>query len=203
MVSLWLTALTVLTMTRQVRADVPVRRDIIAHPGPRHFSVCHDNGCRTLDTLSLNAAQWAAMAGHLASPGSERQAISRTIGLFERLVGPMTGTGGDLPGTFSGIGRPGQMDCIDESSNTTTYLQILQQAGLLRWHTVSSRATRGWFLWGWPHTTAVIRDTTSGRRYAVDSWFGPNGAPAYIVPLGRWQAGWRPPAPVGRPAGTP
>ncbi len=63
------------------------------------------------------------------------------------------------------------MNCIDESTNTTTYLRLFVQGGLMRWHTVEDRATRGWFLFGLPHTTAVMRERASKLRYAVDSWF--------------------------------
>ena len=49
-----------------------------------------------------------------------------------------------------------QMDCIDESTNSTTYLRILAGAGLLRWHRVEARVTRGFFIFGWPHTTRDI-----------------------------------------------
>ncbi len=52
------------------------------------------------------------------------------------------------------------MDCIDESINTTLYLTMFQKFGLLREHQVEDRATRGWFIGGWPHTTAVISEIT-------------------------------------------
>jgi hypothetical protein len=84
------------------------------------------------------------------------------------------------------------MDCIDESTNTTTYLKIFQRADLLRWNEVVEPATRGWFLFGWPHTTAVIRDKTTNDLYAVDSWFLDNGLPATVVPLAIWKEGFRP-----------
>jgi hypothetical protein len=84
------------------------------------------------------------------------------------------------------------MDCIDESINTTTYLRMLEREQLLRWHTVEDRATRGWFIRGWPHTTAVIRDRKTGELYAVDSWFEDNGEPPHIVPLDKWKGGWDP-----------
>jgi hypothetical protein len=43
-----------------------------------------------------------------------------------------------------------------------------------------------------PHTTAVIEETASGDRYAVDSWFLDNGQPPYIARLEVWKAGGAP-----------
>jgi hypothetical protein len=79
------------------------------------------------------------------------------------------------------------MDCVDESTNTTTYLTMLLKDGLLKWHNVEDRATRGFFIFGWPHTTAVIRDTVTGQLYVVDSWFLDNGQPPYIQKLEDWR----------------
>ncbi len=45
---------------------------------------------------------------------------------------------------------------------------------------------------GWPHTTAVIHESASGQRYAVDSCFYDNGFPATIVPFEVWKAGYIP-----------
>ena len=93
---------------------------------------------------------------------------------------------------MAGFGRSGQLDCIDESTNTTTYLRLLDQAGLLRHHRVVERATRFGLFVGMPHSTAVIEELDSGNRFAVDSWFHDNGQPPHIVRLEDWRAGLDP-----------
>ncbi len=125
-----------------------------------------------------------------AGAAGERERIRLAVALLERLVGRHTGTDADLGENFAGLGRPGQMDCIDESTNTTVYLRMLEKEGLLRWHTLVYRSTR--FTGLQPHSTAVIEERGSGRRYAVDSWFLDNGEPPFIVPLAQWRSGWRP-----------
>ena len=125
----------------------------------------------------------------------ERERIAQAIALMEAMVGPLTGTEHDKGRNFQGVGIEGQMDCIDESTNTTTYLTMLFKDGLLKWHSVEDRATRGFFIFGWPHTTAVIREAGSGALFAVDSWFLDNGAEPFIVPLEMWTQGWEPPEP--------
>lgn len=178
------------------RADVFVRKDIITDPDPARFSVCYDNGCASLAWLQLSEEQWqrvrAVFAPPAATSAEEREQIKSAIALIETIVGEMTGTARDKGGTFPGFGQPGQMDCIDESINTTLYLTMLQKYGLLRWHNVADRATR-WSLFSWPHTTAVIEDRASRREWAVDSWFLDNGEPPFVLPLEIWRDGWKPP----------
>jgi len=179
------------------RADVPVREDIIVSPAPQKFTVCFNGTCKDLAFVSLSTAQWRRVTAIFTppadSPAMERQRIAQAVALMEILVGETTRTHRDRPRNGSDPQGANQMDCIDESTNTTTYLKLLARDGLLHWYTVEDRATRGWFLFGWPHTTAVIRERPSGKDYVVDSWFLENGRPPFIVPLTRWRNGWQPP----------
>lgn len=127
------------------------------------------------------------------NPAEERAAIAQAIAQLERHVGAATGTDRDLGGTFPGAFQNGQMDCIDEATNTTRYLQLFAQQKWLRWHDHLEPVTRlpipkGW----WPHSTAVIRERGSGKTFAVDSWFDANGQPPHIVDLPTWRHGWKP-----------
>lgn len=178
-------------------ADVFVREDVIVDPAPAMFPVCHGFTCTLVTQVSLSSAQWfetsAPFEQAAADPAAERRQIAEAISRFEKVAGAMTGTAGDMAENQKGANWQGPMDCIDESTNTTTYLRILNRAGLLRRHRVEDRVTRGLFLFGMPHTTAVVKESTSGRRWAVDSWFYANGVPPVIVPLEVWrQARWRP-----------
>lgn len=177
-------------------ADVFVRDDIITDPTPGNFSVCYDHHCASLDNLSLAPPEWKSVsrlfARQSANPAIERKQIAQAIARLEKIAGRHNGAANDKGGDLKGLGQPGQMDCIDESINTTTYLRMLKNKGLMRWHTVEDRATRGWFIQGWPHTTAVMRDKRSGQLYAVDSWFLDNGKLPFIVPLEKWKDGWDP-----------
>lgn len=170
--------------------------DMIQNPKPFAFSVCHGHTCARLDTVSLDHEKWQRVRNIFsipaADPESERRYIAEAVALLETLVGPLTGTAGEKGKNLDGAGQDGQMDCIDESLNTTTYLKMLHAEGLLRWHKVESRSTRGWFIFGWPHSTAVIREAQSDRAFAVDSWFEDNGVPPHIMPLDVWKSGWRP-----------
>ena len=168
----------------------------VSNRRPEVFSICYGHGCRETVQLSLTAREWAEVKKQLSPPAdnalNERRRIRRAIALLEVIVGRHTGTSSDIGGTFAGTGSLGQMDCVDEATNTTAYLQRMATAGLLRWHTVDEPAHRGFFILGWPQTSAVIRETETGKRFTVDSWFHANGYPPEIVPLNRWRAGWKP-----------
>ena len=175
--------------------------EFVAHPEPSRFSICYGNTCAKRATVSLSSEEWRqvrllfAPAAPVAA--QERAAIAHAVALLEQIVGTKTGTHQDLPMDVPGFGKPGQLDCIDEATNTTVYLTLLYNDALLRWHTVGGRATRGPFtglVTSWPHSTSVVRDISSGEQYAVDSWFLANGEPPYIVPMSVWWSGWRPDA---------
>lgn len=174
-------------------ADYPERDEVIQQPLPARFSVCFDHSCTTVVTASLNDAEWrratAPFNGSLTSAEQERAVIARSIAIFEEIIGGHFGTSADRGRNLAGMFRQGQLDCIDEATNTTTYLRMLEQAGLLGFHRVEDTSTRFGLFAGMPHTTAVIRATASGRRFAVDSWFFDNGQPPYIVMLRDWKAG--------------
>ncbi|MBI3570493.1 MAG: hypothetical protein HY082_05255 [Gammaproteobacteria bacterium] len=179
-------------------AGAPIQAVTEPVPTPQHIPVCSGYGCRIIDIVSLSDVEWRAVRAlfnpRAPSAADERQKIARAIALIERFVGPKTDTAHDKGGTFPGLFEDGQMDCIDESTNTTFYLRLLVADGLIRWHNVGPDATRGYFLFGWPHTTATVREKSSGDEYVVDSWFFDNGAEPVIIPLKQWRDGWNPPA---------
>ena len=177
-------------------ADIFVRDDIITDPDYKHFSMCHDQGCKTVEQLSLSKEQWQQIVQYFQpaaiSAAQEREQIARAIAQFEHIIGIKTNTSEDKAGLFAHMGSAGQLDCIDESTNSTTYLHILNQAGLLKWHEPMNHVTRGFFIFGWPHSSAAMREKYSKKEYAVDSWFEDNGQLPHIIPLSQWDSGWSP-----------
>lgn len=184
-----------LILTNNIYADIFVRDDIITSPDISHFSMCHDQGCKTVEQLSLNSVQWQKISRHFLPQATtavlERQQIAAAIAEFEQIIGLMTDTSQDKAGLFKHMGSPGQLDCIDESTNTTTYLLILNQQDLLKWHQPIDHVNRGFFIFGWPHSSAAMRDYR-GNEFAVDSWFEDNGQRPHIIPLSQWRSGWTP-----------
>jgi hypothetical protein len=169
----------------------------VDEPQLDQFSLCFNHTCKETATVGLDRKQWQRIRDLFTPPpqsaSRERQRIAQAIGLLETLVGPMIGTQNDKAMNFQGsLAQGNQQDCIDESTNATTFLTLMAQQHLLKYHQVQATSTRGWFIMGMPHTTAVIRDKASGIDYAVDSWFHDNGHPAEILPLDTWRNGWYP-----------
>ena len=154
----------------------------------RPLEICINYHCKRTVPVILDQedqAQLRALFWNVETPEQERHQLRLAIALLEDTVGRLTGTWRDLGKNAAGAGKHGQLDCIAESKNTTSYLKLMDQDGLLRWHRVLERTVRHPWILDF-HWTAVIEDQTSGIRYAVDSWYLDNGQPPYIQKLDDW-----------------
>ncbi|HIF17771.1 MAG TPA: hypothetical protein EYG50_10565 [Cycloclasticus sp.] len=162
------------------------------------FQVCYSYGCANVQTVTLNKEQWLliqqAFSPKATNAKTERQQIAEAIAQMEQFVGIKTNTTNDLPGTFAALFHDleDQMDCVDEATNTTVYLKQFRQRGFINFHKEGHRINRGFFFNGWPHTSAMMKDTHTGELYAVDSWFHKNGIQPEIIPAKLWYSGWHP-----------
>lgn len=158
--------------------------------------VCHAYGCRMQTPFHFTEADIAALKALMAKTRKadtayeERRAVAYAIGWMERRTGDVIGTKDDRPGMdFSASGDPTQQDCVDEATNTTSYLLILERNGLLRHHVVGTPFSKENLLRGvagWPHWTAVLKEHANGQRWAVDSWIYANGENPAIVEAEKW-----------------
>jgi hypothetical protein len=154
--------------------------------------VCHGFDCSYKTRVDLGAADHRQYASYFAEVGSaeaERVAVGKAVQHAEERAAGVIGIR-DLPKSDYTQSRvKGQMDCIDESTNTRSLLLYLEKRGLLKHHAVEANRSRGLFVDGrYPHSTAVLRETGSGRRWAIDSWYEPAGGPPDIRPYDDWVA---------------
>lgn len=169
----------------------------IGLPGKNSVNQCHGYGCRFITPVTLTDKEWKKVAKifkpKAKNAEQERKRIAKAIGQMERIIGPKTGTDTDIKGTFKELGND-QLDCVDESTNTTSYLVLFHQKGLLKFHTPGGPTARVPIIHAgrWPHQTAVIQETKTGKFYAVDSWFQDNGKDADIIDIETWKSGWKP-----------
>jgi len=179
-----------------IKADTFVRDDIITDPDIGHFSICHAHGWKTVNQLSLSNNEWLKISQHFSTVArtavEERIQIAKAIAEFEQIIGIKTDTTDDKAGLFESMRSYGQLDCIDESTNTTTYLLILKKQGLMKWHEPMDHVTRGFFIFGWPHSSGAMKELFGDATFAVDSWFEDNGKRPHIIPLSQWRSGWTP-----------
>jgi hypothetical protein len=157
---------------------------------PKAITICHGYGCKFRTKLVLGAGDGARfrsiMSAGAGSPQAERAALSRAVSYFDRRANEATGFK-DRPRTEVGKPERGQMDCVDESTNTHALLVYLAERGLLKFHKVGRKVSRGFFLDGrYPHWTAVITDP-SGVKWVVDPWYATVGGAPDIFPYEQWK----------------
>jgi hypothetical protein len=167
-------------------------------PNGNTVTVCHAYGCRQQTKVRLKQQDIAElkkiMATHAKAKNGpehgERVGVAYAVGWLERRIGDEIGTSGDRAGMeYNGPGDPTQQDCVDEATNTTAYLLVLQSNGLLKHHKVATpfakeNLARG--ISGWPHWTAVLVDNKTSQRWAVDSWIYENGENPAVVEAEKW-----------------
>jgi hypothetical protein len=152
------------------------------------FVHCYDFGCKSHQSVEFNSEQWVQISTLFTSNHNEyeeKQSLRKAIALMEHFSGELTGTSLDVGGNYPGSDIPKQMDCIDESTNTFQYLYAIEALNLLKWHTVGLKERR--IVWFISHWTAVIEETKTKQKFAIDSWYRDNGELPYIQLLANWQ----------------
>lgn len=151
--------------------------------------LCYGYGCKQAVPVTLTRLDWAVLRAAFPKPRTaveERIAIAQAVAWFEQLAAEVTPIHRDRGGNPLTATQPGQLDCIDESLNTTALLILLDQQGLLHWHRILERAYRApWVLD--QHWSAQIEELGTGQRFVVDSWPQDNGQPALIQTYEDWR----------------
>lgn len=158
--------------------------------------VCHAYGCKLQTKFRFTETDIASLRDVMKKMRNsddakgERRAVAYAIAWIETRVGKEIGTDKDRPGMdFNASGDPTQQDCVDEATNTTTYLKLLEHNGLLKHHTITRPMSKENLLRGvagWPHWTAVLVEKSNSQRWAVDSWIYANGENPAIVETQKW-----------------
>jgi hypothetical protein len=167
-------------------------RGYVAPAGTRIIA-CHGYGCVRRKAISVDGA-WLNQASALlraggGSPEAERRALAQVVGTYTAYISANLGGKPDIPGSPPQLSNVhGQMDCLDETANTTSLLLVLQNSGLLTYHRVEQPVSRGFFFDGrYPHFTATIAEKRTGKGWAVDPWKRAPGQRPDILPLVQWR----------------
>ncbi len=164
---------------------------------PQSFDLCHGFSCTYKMPVSLTDKQWQGVLDVFAVPAmdakNEKQKIAVAIARIEYKVNANTRMNPDRAKAENFESDQDQMDCIDETINTSLFLKFLEKEGVLKWHKVGEPIHRGYFIDAmWPHNSATIVEKSTGAVFAVDSYWYDNGAPAQIVPMDIWMDSWDP-----------
>ena len=170
-------------------------------PTQERFTHCYFSSCRSRQETFVTDQEFTQVRAQFDPPPrsavEERERIGKAIAVWEQIVGARTGTWRDK-GTdaIEFLSDGYQLDCLDETFNTTSYLMMMRTAGLIRFHTIRYPSSRGIISYfGVPHHSATILDNSDAQRYVVDSWFFDNGQPPVIMKVEIWEKGWSPSRP--------
>ncbi|NMG44478.1 hypothetical protein GPA22_12140 [Aromatoleum toluvorans] len=141
--------------------------------------VCFNYGCASRVQVELADDGLAGVAAVLAAAAdaeAERGAIARAVGMMQRLAARETPIAADRGGNFLDDDVAGRMDCIDHSTTTTHFLELMAARGWLRFHRVLPAERRApWLVL--QHFSAVIEETDAPPLRAPVA-----AAPAVVVP---------------------
>ena len=169
-----------------------------SEPTLASFRECHGFACSSSSTVSLTPQEWSKVVAVMRPPAkdakAERRKISVAVATMRMLVGAKTGTAVHqwthkdreiLPN----MSDPTQLDCIDESVNTWTYMTMMERGGLFRFHEVAKLSNSGGLVD--PRNTAVLKEK-NGDYYAIDPALVDAGVPPPVIPLQSWMTEWPP-----------
>lgn len=162
-------------------------------PTPESLTLCEGYSCHFGTRVLLTPQEWQEVKADFGPPAkdaaSEREQVARAVETLDYLVARHAGTDVQQRRDWINHGDPSQVDCVDHTVNTTTYLRLFQNAGLLHWNHVGEAAHRGTII-GWDvANTAVLVENDSHRGYSIDTALGDVGLPPYVVPVEQWIAG--------------
>ncbi len=179
-----------------VVAPLPANYQLTAD-GSASLSICYNWSCAKVERLQFTASELAEVATQMrACPGD---------GLYERLQRLRIGIwrmellakhyvpvlGNDLAVNDQDSELEGRTDCVDNATNTSTYLAILRDLGAMPgWKVGKPRVRDGLTID--VHWTATVIDEASGDQWAVDSWFRPQGHLPFVSPVSDWARGHKP-----------
>jgi hypothetical protein len=155
------------------------------------LTICYNYGCYARAQVEYGEGQLAELQRVLAAAQdarAEREAISAAIGRMYSIAGEQTPVWRDKGGNYADGGVNGQMDCVDHSTNTDSFLRLMQAHGWLKFHEVLAPIERTRFIFA-VHWTARIRERETQQDYVVDSWYFDNGHPAAVFAVEEWLAG--------------
>ena len=163
------------------------------------FGYCGGWGCSDPHPVDLTREEWDEVAAIMypaaLTAEEERIKIGQAIGRLETFAGGKVGYDRDRAGTAAGVLQFGQLDCYSEAANSSTFIHLLHNAGLLDFHEPADPIMRGQATarsWRQTHATATLMETESGVLYAMDSWFFASGHAAVSVEADVWADAWGP-----------
>ena len=113
---------------------------------PVEVQICFDYACAHQAPAQFDAALLDPIAASLArarDAAEERRLIADAVAQLYLAASRQTPIWRDRGGNRNdNTDLAGAMDCLDHAANTTAFLQLMQRAGMLRFHRVGEPARR-------------------------------------------------------------
>lgn len=161
-------------------------------PTASTMTVCYGFVCRRRHELAFGAGDRAAltriMAAGKSSAAAERKAVQAAVVWLDRRLGPVLGTDKRIArADFRYFDDKHNFDCWDTTRNTTSLLLMMQEWGLLKYHSVGDPKYRGNVLvLQTPHNTAVLVERATGAEWVVDMWTRAYAQSPEVMPVDQW-----------------
>lgn len=164
---------------------------------PANFTICHGFSCTYQTDISIPDQNWKNITAVFdpapKTAKDERDKIAQAIALIEETVTRISGMNPDRAKAENFEPDQDQMDCLDETINTSQYLKFIDKDVIFKWHRPSDPIHRGFFIDGmWPHNSATIQQIRTGGIYAIDSYYTDSGIKPPIVTKEIWLDNWKP-----------
>jgi len=117
-------------------------------PQGNTVTVCHAYTCKMQTSYTFSNKDLAEIRTVMEkteqadTPYEERRAVAYAIAYIDVKVGNKLGIHDKAGMQFSATGDPTQEDCVDVSTNTTSYLLVMQANGMLKHHTVDATMSK-------------------------------------------------------------
>jgi len=161
-------------------------------PSANSMTVCYGFVCRRRHVFEVSPGDRRALTQIMASgrgnAAAERAAVQKAVVWFDRRLGPVIGTSTRIArADFRSGDDKANYDCWDTTRNTTSLLLLMQQWGLLKYHSVGDPHYRGNVLvLQTPHNTAVLVERATGAEWSVDMWTTAFAKPPEVMPIPEW-----------------
>ncbi|MGL1832602.1 hypothetical protein ACKVEX_03230 [Rhodocyclaceae bacterium SMB388] len=126
---------------------------------PARVEVCFDYGCLSEAEVLFDEGTMSKvkmLLGSSSDAAAEREALARVLGELYRAAGAQSPIHADRAGNLLDAGVAGRMDCIDHSTTTSRFLNLIEERAWLRFHRVRDPARRQRLIF--QHFSAVIEE---------------------------------------------
>ena len=121
-------------------AMVLVSSNMASVQAQESLTICFHYGCRQTALVRVAESQRLQLAKlfvKIADAAAERQALALAVQKLYLNAGEQSPIWQDKGGNFNDGAAKGRMDCVDHSTNTTTFLNYLARQGWLKYHRIT------------------------------------------------------------------